>query len=259
MTTPNKAFWLFVTGSLLLTGCGDAPPQQSSQSVPEKSIVQTAPGRDVSPSSISAAVTPENQSPEAQTPTSDSDAVSPANASSELQTQKEAADVIIAMENCKATRPGKITAGTSVLKMVFAGPPKDKLVKRGTVQVDGQDYTLYLPKADSYSTKNTESNDNGFENTSTLISVDHNGDGRLTDDEGWFANLPLRLGDKMFDVAELAQDGTQIVLKPSQSPIRGVIVGRTCPAFSFKTVDGDEASFTTLAGKAFILDIWSYT
>jgi hypothetical protein len=24
------------------------------------------------------------------------------------------------------------------------------------------------------------------------------GDGRLTEEEGWFANLPLRLGDRMF-------------------------------------------------------------
>ena len=143
--------------------------------------------------------------------------------------------------------------------MAFTGPPKDKLVKRGTVEVDGQGYTLYLPKADLYSTKNTESSDSGFENNSTLISVDHNGDGLLTDDEGWYANLPLRLGDKMFDVAEIAADRSQIVLKPSHSPLRGVIVGRTCPAFSYKTADGDEVSLETLAGKAFVLDIWSFT
>jgi hypothetical protein len=163
------------------------------------------------------------------------------------------------MEDCKASRPGKFTSNTSLLSLIFSGPPKDKLVKRGTVPVDGKDYTLYLPKAESYSTTNTGDGDSSFENTSTLISVDHNGDGKLTDDEGWFANLPLRFGEKMFDVAEIAEDGSRVVLKPSESPLRGIIVGRTCPPFSFKTADGDEVSLGTLAGKAFILDIWSFT
>jgi hypothetical protein len=97
--------------------------------------------------------------------------------------------------------------------MLFAGPPKDDLVKRGTVQVDRRRYTLYLPKAKSYSTRNSGPSDRDSDNTSTLISVDQNGDGCLTENDGWFANLPLRLGDKMFDVAEIAADGSRIVLK----------------------------------------------
>jgi hypothetical protein len=163
------------------------------------------------------------------------------------------------MENCKASRPGKVTTNTSLLSLIFSGPPKDKLVKRGTVAVDGKDYTLYLPKAESYPTENTGEGDSGFENNSTLISVDHNGDGKLTDDEGWFANLPLRFGEKMFDVAEIAEDGSRIVLKSSESPLRGIIVGRTCPPFSFKTADSKEVSRESLARKAFVLDIWSIT
>jgi hypothetical protein len=163
------------------------------------------------------------------------------------------------MEDCKADRPGRITTDTSLLRLLFAGPPKEELVKRGTVEVDGQKYTLYLPKVRSYSTVNTKQGDKAFENTSTLISVDHNGDGRLTDEEGWFANWPLRLGDKMFDVTEIAADGSRIVLKPSKSPLRGVIVGRTCPPFAFRTADGREVSRESLAGKPFLLDIWSIT
>jgi hypothetical protein len=172
---------------------------------------------------------------------------------------EEAGAIPIAMEDCKASRPGKITSDTSTLRLLFAGPPKEELVKRGTVQVDGRPYTLYLPKAKSYSIKNTRPSDSDFENISTLISVDQNGDGRLTDLEGWFANLALRLGDKMFDVAEIAADGSRIVLKPSKSRLRGVIVGRTCPPFSFKTADGKEVSGERLAGKPFLLDIWSIT
>jgi hypothetical protein len=38
-----------------------------------------------------------------------------------------------------------------------------------------------------------------------------------------------------------------------------VIVGRTCPPFSFKTADGKEVNHEGLAGKAFLLDIWSIT
>ena len=171
----------------------------------------------------------------------------------------QAEAITVVMEDCKANRPGKITSATSTIRLLFAGPPKDDLVKRGTANVGGHKYTLYLPKAKSYSTKNTKPSDNDFENTSTLISVDQKGDGRLTDTDGWFANLPLRLGDRMFDVAEMAADGGRIVLKPSKSPLRGVIVGRACPPFSFKTAEGKEVSRESLAGKAFLLDIWSIT
>lgn len=170
-----------------------------------------------------------------------------------------AVPITIAMEDCKGSRPGKITSGAGVLGMIFSGPPKDELVKRGAMQADGQTYTLYLPKAKSYSIENTGSNDSDLENTSTIISVDHVGNGKLTDQDGWCANLPIRLGDKMYDVSEIAVDGSRIILKPSKSPLRGVIVGRACPPFSFKTADGVEFSNTQLGDKAFILDIWSIT
>jgi hypothetical protein len=143
--------------------------------------------------------------------------------------------------------------------MVMKGPPRDDLVRRGTVQVDGRKYTLYLGKARPCSTKNTGPSDCDNDNTSTLISVDQTGDGRLREHDGWFANLPLRLGDRMFEVAEIAADGSRIVLKPSKAPLRGVIVGRSCPPFSFKTADGKEISRERLAGKPFLLDIWSIT
>jgi hypothetical protein len=63
----------------------------------------------------------------------------------------------------------------------------------------------------------------------------------------------------MFDVAEIAKDGSRVILKPSESPLRGVIVGRTCPPFSFQTEDDKEVSSQTTAGKALILDVWSFT
>jgi hypothetical protein len=172
---------------------------------------------------------------------------------------REPAAITVVLEDCKAGRPGKLTNAAGVLRMIFAGPPKDDLVKRGTLEVDRRKYTLYLAKAKSYSTKNTGPSDGDNDNTSTLISVDQKGDGRLTEIDGWFANLPLRLGDRMFDVSEIAADGSRIVLKPSPSALRGVIVGRRCPPFSFKTADGKEINRESLAGKPFLLDIWSIT
>ncbi len=166
---------------------------------------------------------------------------------------------LIRMEDCKVGGPPRFTSDTSALRLIVLGPPKVELVKRGAVAVDGQKYTLYLPKAKSYSTKNTKPSDHSFENTSTLLYVDHDCDGKLTDEEGWFSNLPLRLGDKMFEVAEIAADGSRIVLKPSKAPLRGVILGRVCPPFSFKTADGKQVSRETLAGKPFLLDVWSIT
>ncbi len=125
--------------------------------------------------------------------------------------------------------------------------------------MDGQKYTLYLPKAKAYSTKNTKPSDSGAENNSTPIYVEAKGYGRLEEEDGWFSNLPLRLGDRMFDVAEIAADGSRLVLRPSKAPLRGVIVGRKCPDFAFKTADGKEVSRDRLAGKPFLLDIWSIT
>jgi len=167
--------------------------------------------------------------------------------------------ITIKMEDCKATRPGRITGETVTLATLLAGPPREDLVKRGTVDVDGQKYNLYLPKAKSYAIKNTKPSDWVYENTSTAISVDQKGDGKLTEDENWFANLPLRIGDRMFDVAEIAADGSRIVLKPSRTPLSGIIVGRRCPGFSFTTAEGKPITRDGLAGKVFLLDIWSVT
>ena len=64
-------------------------------------------------------------------------------------TPQEESSITVVMEDCKASRPAKITNAVSALRMIIAGPPKDELVKRGTVQVDRQKYTLYLAKAKS--------------------------------------------------------------------------------------------------------------
>jgi hypothetical protein len=163
--------------------------------------------------------------------------------------------ITVPMEACQATRPGAVKS----LFEALAGAAKENLVKQGVVEVDGRKYTLYLPKAKAYSVRNTEKKDHIFANTSTRLAVDQKGDGKLTEADNWFANLPVRLGDRMYDVVEIAADGSRLVLKASKSPLCGVIVGRSCPPFSIKTADGKTISRDSLAGNTFLLDIWSVT
>jgi hypothetical protein len=163
------------------------------------------------------------------------------------------------MEDCKASRPGRISRGTSILSLLFRGARRDSLVKTGSVTVDGRAYRLYLPKAPSYTIKNSGKSDDEFENNSTLISIDSNGDGKLEDAEGWYANMPIRLGDRMFDVGEISEHGDRVVLIPSSAPLRGLVEGFKCPAFVFKGENGEAISPDRFAGRAFLLDIWSVT
>jgi hypothetical protein len=159
------------------------------------------------------------------------------------------------MEDCQVSRSRTATG----LLEALAGGGKDQLVKRGVVEIEGNKYTLYLPKAKAYAVKNSAKRDHDFENKSTLLTIDQTGDGKFTEADNWFANLPIRLGDQMFDVVEIAANGSQIGLRRSKAPLSGALIGRACPAFAFKTADGKEISRETLKGKAFLLDIWSIT
>ncbi len=170
---------------------------------------------------------------------------------------KAPSSITVKMESCQASRPAKETE-FGLLRLLLFGRPTDALVRRGTVEVDGESYHLYLPKTKSYTAKNQAKADSG-EDTSTLISIDLDHDGRLTEEESWYASQPIRLGDHMFEVQEIAKDGTRIVLKPSSAPLRGVIKGRKCPPFAFTTPDGETVALDRFRGKAFLLDIWSVT
>jgi hypothetical protein len=234
----HSALWL-VVAALLFSGCREASREQDSQTADRASSEISADGSDTNPFSAESFATSAKQTAADNAEPSD--------------------EMTIVMDDCKASRAGKITGGAGVISLLLGGPSNDELVRRGTVRVEEREYVLYLPKSDSYSRTNTGADDSNLENTSTLVSIDQNGDGKLTEDEGWYANLPLRLGDTMFDVAEIAANGRRIVLKRSNSALRGVIVGRTCPPFSFDTPEGREISLQTMAGKAFLLDIWSVT
>lgn len=166
------------------------------------------------------------------------------------------AKIVVEMEKCKARRPGKITSG---LASLFFGPPKDKLVRKGEIVVDGETFTLYLPKASGYTVDNTGSDNSHHRNTSTRVSIDQNGDGKLSDDESWFANLPVRIGDRMFQIAHIAKDGSRVEIRPTDDELCGVVIGRRCPPFSFQTQDGRTVKLDDYKGKTLLLDIWSFT
>ncbi len=144
---------------------------------------------------------------------------------------------------------------------MISGLPKDKLVWKGTLEVDGESFAIYLPKLKkkkTYTTTNT-GKDNHYGNTSTLLSIDGNHDDILTSDESWNANLPVRIGDRMFDIVQIEPDGSRIDARPSAAPLRGMVVGRKCPPFELQIDAGEKVTLESYAGKAFLLDIWSVT
>ena len=166
----------------------------------------------------------------------------------------QAAALVVNLEDAKATRAGTMKGLTSV----FAGPPKEKLVRKGVVSVAGETFDIYLPEA-PYALENTGRNETAFENTATRVSIDANRDGKLAEDEHWFVNLPIRIGDAMFEVRSIAEDGRRVELQASTAPLSGAVVGRRVPPFKFETADGKTVTQDDYKGKAFLLDIWSVT
>ncbi len=183
--------------------------------------------------------------------------VSPSAAQSHPATQGDSAKPItVTMEAVKSA--ARAPANNQPRILISSNPiPVSRMARHGQIDVEKQKYALYLPASPSYSTQN-RSGDNE-NNASSLLFVDENGDGLLTSEESRFANMPLRIGDHMFVVESIASDGSAITLRPSAMPLRGLLTGRACPPFSYKTLSGDPISLASLKGKAFLIDIWSYT
>jgi len=178
------------------------------------------------------------------------------------------------MKDCQATRPGRLSGAAvgdlkpediqkdpeGFAKRLQEAMKPEKLVKKGSIRVSGKSFDLYLPEStEPYAVENKGESDSHHENSSTLLSIDGNGDGKLTGDEGWFASLPIRIADSMWEVVAIAADGSRIELKPSRKPLAGVVVGRKCPPFSFRTEEGKPVTLDSYRGKALLIDIWSVT
>jgi hypothetical protein len=173
--------------------------------------------------------------------------------------EKPSPVITIPMKDCPAAEPGKKPKQISGIQLATSTFGKEEMAKQGQLTLAGRDYAVYLPRAKSYSLKNTAGTAVRLLNTSSVICIDQNGDGRLTPDEAWNANQPIRVADQMLDVVDLAADGSKIVLRASRAPLGGVVIGRKCPPFSLTTADGKPVTPDTFAGKALLLDIWSVT
>jgi hypothetical protein len=138
----------------------------------------------------------------------------------------------------------------------FEEPGPEKLM-RGDLTVGGERMSFFVPLYGPHPLTSKENHH--FENTSTLISVDSNHDGKLDRTEEWWSSLPVRLGDQMFDVKAIDPGSKWILLSQSSARLAGVVVGKRCPVFQFLTTDGKIASLADYRGKALLLDVWSMT
>jgi hypothetical protein len=133
---------------------------------------------------------------------------------------------------------------------------REELVN-GRLDVGKEKPSFFLPKYGPYSL--TTTSNHWFENTSTKISVDTNNDNEIERSEDWWSSLPIRLGDQMFDVKAVDPGGTWILLAKSSAPLAGLVVGKPCLPFTFKTTDGKSVSLADYKGKWLLLDVWSFT
>jgi hypothetical protein len=166
-------------------------------------------------------------------------------------------EVLVKLSPCDAERQGQIKISVDKDgKPKFEMPKTEKLV-RGTVAVGAEKVTIYLPAQGPYSLKSEKSH--SFENTSTALVVDADGNGEFTQAEQWFASMPIRIGDAMFDVKEIDPGAKWILLAKSAAPLGGLVVGKPCPNFTFTSMDGKKVSLADYKGKALLLDVWSMT
>ena len=166
--------------------------------------------------------------------------------------------ISIEMSKCDQTR---VKRDQSILKLLLTSErARETMATKGRLTVDDEAFDIFLPpKGDGYTVKNTGKDESHTYNISTLIAIDADHDGSLARDEDWFASLPLRVADRMFEVLSIAPDGSRIALRPSKASLAGAVVGRKCPPFSLKTDGGETVTLESFAGKAFLLDIWSVT
>ncbi len=131
---------------------------------------------------------------------------------------------------------------------------------QGSLTVDGEDFTIYLPADTSGYSREPRAARKGLLTafTSTCLAVDQNHDGVIAAWESYYAEHPLRIGDSMFDIEAIAEDGT-LTLAPSDTPLAGAVIGRQAPDFAWTTTDGQVLRRDDFAGRALLIDAWAPT
>ncbi len=160
----------------------------------------------------------------------------------------------VTLASCKPIR----VSGTLAFLLAMRGNSNTDLERRGLLKVDGREFPIYIPDG-PYSVKNSGDSDQVAENDSTLVAVDADADGNVGEGEVWFANLPVRIADKMYAVVAIDDKGKWIDLTPSPGPLSGAVVGSTLPDFSYKSTDGKVVANADFRGRSYLIDIWSVT
>lgn len=148
-----------------------------------------------------------------------------------------------------------------LLKILVTNGPQtiEGMARKATATIGGKSYNLYLPVSKTYTKTNTAKSDQSFSNTATMLYIDYDGNGKLDEWERRSTNLPLRFGQKMYDVTALSADGRSMTLTESRAPLAQLLVGEPAPPLVFKATNGKFIDLAALRGKAVVLDVWSFT
>ncbi len=133
-----------------------------------------------------------------------------------------------------------------------------KLSLEGSVTVGEETFRIFLPGGeDGYSVApRPELKGILTAFTSTCIAVDQNHDGEIATWESYYAENPLRIGDSMFAVKAISEDG-ELTLVPTDHPLTGPVVGRKAPDFTWTTIEGETLRRDDFLGRAIIVDCWA--
>jgi hypothetical protein len=159
------------------------------------------------------------------------------------------APIVVALAPCELKRP---------VRGFYVKSSRD-LVRKGSLTVGSETFDLYLPKEKGgwSHTARPERKDTLVALTSTWLAVDQDHDGKIAIDESYFAELPLRIGDTMFDVVGIAADGSTISLRRREGPLAGAVRGRKAAAFEWAATDGRKLSNASYENRVLVIDCWA--
>ncbi|MFT7617707.1 MAG: hypothetical protein ACI97A_001346 [Planctomycetota bacterium] len=177
------------------------------------------------------------------------------------------ATLLFGQSNREEAKPQVIRVILSSCKLKAERPPslralfssKVNINRRGFFELDGNPIWIFLPDRWSHTIENSEKSSDSFENDSSYFYLNQRKDKVLTENEAWFCDTPFRVGDKMFQVAAIDRGGEWIEIRPIESPLTGIVVGRKLPPFSWASMSGQVITEKTHLGKYLVIDVWSPT
>lgn len=157
--------------------------------------------------------------------------------------------IVVQMAPCEQKRP---------VRSFYVKSSRD-LVRKGSLQVGSETFDLYLPneKGGWSAAARPERKGTLVTLTSTWLAVDQDHDGKITLEESYFAELPLRIGDTMFDVVAIATDGNTITLRRREGPLGGAVLGRKAAAFEWTAPDGRKLTNASYENRVLVIDCWA--